>query len=114
MVRIVPTDDREMLVALSQDPLHYAAPSGREFLGLVRLMDAAVAAAPEARAPTLILHGAKDQVVPPAASRALAPRLGGPTSLEEPAEAWHMLLRDRAAAAVHARAADFILGEDGT
>ena len=108
IVRIRPTDDRDMLIALSRDPLHYAAPSSREFLGLIRLMDRALAAAPGAGLPALILLGAHEEVVDPASVEALAPRLPGPVDFAYVPGGWHMLLRDRGAAAVHAQAAGWI------
>lgn len=109
IVRIHPTDNRDMLIALSRDPLHYAAPSGREFLGLVRLMDRAVAAAPDAPGPALVVLGAHEEVVDPASVRALPTRLQGPTQLAYVPEGWHMLLRDRNAAQVHDLTADWAL-----
>jgi alpha-beta hydrolase superfamily lysophospholipase len=109
IVRIHPSDNRDMLIALSHDPLHYAAPSGREFLGLVRLMDRAVAAAPDAPGPALVVLGAHEEVVDPASVRALPARLQGPTQFAYVPEGWHMLLRDRNASRVHDLTADWAL-----
>ena len=109
LVSIQPSDNIDMLIALSRDPLHYAAPSGREFLGLVRLMDRAAAAAPNTRAPALVVLGAHEEVVNPDSVRALRRRLQGPTDFAYVPEGWHMLLRDRNAGAVHALTADWAL-----
>ncbi|MGG7566715.1 alpha/beta fold hydrolase [Rhodovulum sp. DZ06] len=109
VVEIQPTDDWDMLVALSRDPLHYAAPSGREFLGLVRLMDEALDAAPGADLPALILLGENEEVVSPASVEALPAALPGPARLEYAPGGWHMLLRDRGASRVWSRVADWML-----
>ncbi|MFT7026660.1 MAG: alpha-beta hydrolase superfamily lysophospholipase [Paracoccaceae bacterium] len=109
VVRVVPSDNTEMLIALSRDPLHYAAPSGREFMGLVRLMDRAVAAAPDAPGPTLVVLGAHEDVVNPASVRALRPHLRGGAEFAYPPDGWHMLLRDRHADAVRDLVADWVL-----
>ena len=111
IVRIRPTDDREMLIALARDPLHYAAPSSREFLGLVRLMDRALEAAPGARAPALIVLGAREEVVSPASIAALPGRMGPGAELVYAPNGWHMLLRDREAAQVHRLAGDWMLAQ---
>lgn len=94
VVTIVPTDNAEMLRELSRDPLHFAAPSGREFMGLIRVMDRAVAAAPGARVPTLVVMGANDQVTPEKTVRAAYARLPGEKRFDYVETGWHMLLRD--------------------
>jgi len=109
LVQIHPSDNDVMLRALSRDPLHYAAPSGREFLGLVRLMDRAVAAAPHVDAPALVVLGAHEDVVDPATVRALPGRLRGPADFAYVPDGWHMLLRDRNAGKVHDLTADWAL-----
>ncbi|MEM6441607.1 MAG: alpha/beta fold hydrolase [Pseudomonadota bacterium] len=108
-VRIRPTDDLEMLRRVSRDPLRFANPSAREFLGLIRLMDRAVAAAPEARLPVLTVMGANDEVIPEASVRAAHDRLPGPKRFEYVRTGWHMLLRDKGAAAVHRIVRDWVL-----
>tara|TARA_R110000751_G_scaffold24595_21_gene67707 strand:- start:2168 stop:3136 length:969 start_codon:yes stop_codon:yes gene_type:complete len=108
-VTIYPSDNIEMLRALSADPLHYANPSAREFLGLIRLMDRAWAAAPHDRLDTLVVHGANDQVVPERSVRAAFERLPGPKEFAYVSTGWHMLLRDLEAAEVHRTVGDWIL-----
>lgn len=110
VVSIQPTDDIPMLIALSRDPLHYAAPSGREFLGLIRLMDDALSVAPQAAAPTLVILGRHEEVVSPAAVEALPGILPGPVDFAYAPEGWHMLLRDKAAPAVWESVGTWILG----
>ncbi|SFI06595.1 alpha/beta fold hydrolase [Albimonas pacifica] len=108
-VTIYPSDNIEMLRALSADPLHYANPSSREFLGLIRLMDRAWAAAPQDRIDTLVVHGAHDQVVPERSVRAAFERLPGPKEFAYVSTGWHMLLRDLEARTVHRLVGDWIL-----
>jgi alpha-beta hydrolase superfamily lysophospholipase len=109
VVTIVPTDNMEMLRALSADPLHFAAPSGREFLGLIRLMDRAVDAAPKAAAPTLVVMGANDQVTPEATVRAAYNVLPGEKRFAYVPTGWHMLLRDLQAEVVWRIVLDWVL-----
>jgi alpha-beta hydrolase superfamily lysophospholipase len=94
LVRIQASDDIAMLRRLAADPLRIDAPSGRELLGLVRIMDRAYAAAPAVAAPTLVLIGARDEVIDPEAMAAAAARLGGPAEIRRYPEGWHMLFRD--------------------
>lgn len=108
-VAIYPSDNIEMLRALSADPLHYANPSSREFLGLIRLMDRAWTAAPGDRIDTLVVHGANDQVVPERSVRAAFDRLPGPKEFAYVSTGWHMLLRDLEAGTVHRLVGDWIL-----
>lgn len=109
VVEIVPTDNSELLAALSRDPLRFAAPSGREFMGLIRLMDRAVAAAPRADAPTLVVMGANDQVTPEATVRAAYAELPGEKRFEYVGTGWHMLLRDLEAETVWRIVRDWVL-----
>ena len=108
-VTIWPSDNIEMLRALSADPLHYANPSPREFLGLIRLMDRAWDAAPSDRIDTLVVQGAHDQVVPEESVREAFDRLPGPKRFAYVSTGWHMLLRDLHAETVHRLVGDWIL-----
>jgi acylglycerol lipase len=97
-----PTDSEEAMRRWSQDPL-----TAKEFrvdavYGLVDLMDAAVAAAPHFRAPTLLVYGAKDAIIRPAPMRAALRRFpaGAPQRFAYYAEGYHQLLRDRNRAVV--------------
>src|SRR3546814_14557070 len=58
------SDNNEMLRALGRDPLFINRTRVGAIDGLVDLMDAALAAAPQIEAATLMLYGEKDQVVP--------------------------------------------------
>ncbi|MEL6234676.1 MAG: alpha/beta fold hydrolase [Pseudomonadota bacterium] len=110
VVVIRPTDNIEALRALIRDPYHFGAPSSREFLGLVRLMDRAVDAAPSVAQPALFLWGAQDEVVPERPIAAVAARIPAAKYTRVPT-GWHMLLRDLEARRVHGLIADWVLNE---
>ena len=97
LVRIRASDNTEVLRRLAADPLYLGAPSAREMLGLVRVMDRAAAAASRARLPALLLLGARDEIAPEAPVRAVFARLPGPRRVISYANGWHLLLRDRQA-----------------
>jgi alpha-beta hydrolase superfamily lysophospholipase len=90
-----PTDDDDRLRALSSDPLHIPNPSGREILGLLRVMDRAAAAAPAVRQPVLVLHGARDELIAPGAVLAVADDIPGPVERIVYPDGWHLMLDDR-------------------
>lgn len=109
VVEIVPTDNRAALLRLARDPWYLAAPTPREILGLVRVLDAAAAAAEGAAMPALLLLGEKDQIVPVEKTRTVFARLPGETRAIAYPEGWHLLLRDRQAARVWADAGNWVL-----
>ncbi|WP_157982027.1 alpha/beta fold hydrolase [Oceanicella sp. SM1341] len=113
VVRIQPSDNIPMLQALAADPLVIHAPASRDFMGLVRLMDRAVAAAPTSPLPTLMVYGAHDEVVPEDPVRAAYAALPGEKRFAFMSDGWHMLLRDLDAATVHADVADWVLEQAG-
>lgn len=108
LVEIRASDNAELLRRLARDPLVIGSPSSREFMGLIRLMDMAVAAAPEVEAPTLVLYGEKDEVTPVGPVRAAHAALGGPKRLVTYPDGWHMLFRDLQAPRVWRDVADWI------
>ncbi|HEY9549185.1 MAG TPA: alpha/beta fold hydrolase, partial [Kiloniellaceae bacterium] len=92
------SDNDEMLRALGRDPLFINRTRVGAVYGLVDLMDAALAAAPQIEAVTLLLYGEKDQVVPiePALIfwRDLPPEAASRQRFALYENGWHMLLRD--------------------
>jgi alpha-beta hydrolase superfamily lysophospholipase len=96
---IVPSDNVEMLRALSRDPLVIKATRVDTIKGLVDLMDMALAAAPRiGNMPMLLLYGKHDEIVPHAPTRLFitdltkAQRADSRIALYE--HGYHMLLRD--------------------
>ncbi len=99
---ILPSDNFAMLRALGRDPLVIKETRLDTVYGLVGLMDAGWAAAPELRAPALLLYGAREEVIPEDAALAWLRRLP-PDAAEGPGHGpraalypngYHMLLRD--------------------
>lgn len=64
-LKIMPSDNIEMLRALSRDPLVIKETQIGTIYGLVELMDEAAAAAPHINVPVLMMYGARDEIVPP-------------------------------------------------
>jgi alpha-beta hydrolase superfamily lysophospholipase len=96
VVKVVPSDNIPMLIALSKDPLFQKQTRADALYGLVNLMGEA-RAAPEhlpAPPPLLYLHGEKDQIIPPAPAEATIKALGPRADVREYPDGYHMLLRD--------------------
>lgn len=108
VVEIRPTDNDEVLRRLSADPLVLRNPSSREFMGLIRVMDRAVEAAPGVDLPVLALYGARDEVTPKPPLDAVVAALPGETRYVVYPEGWHLLLRDLQAPRVWADIAGWI------
>lgn len=108
-VRIRPSDNREMLIALARDPLVIKRTRVDAAWGLVRLMDAAQDAAPRLRHPTLVLWGAGEELIPDGARARFDAALPEDVTVERVETGFHMLLRDLNAAPVRRRVGDWIL-----
>jgi len=96
-LNIKPSDNVEMLRALSKDPLVIKETRIDAVHGLVDLMDAAQAAATDIKVPTLVLYGEKDEIVPPEATYKMISRLRDLGERQRVAvypKGYHMLLRD--------------------
>lgn len=91
----MPSDNQAMLEALWRDPLAITATRISAVAGLVRLVDAAMAAAPRFDVPALVQFGDQDRVNPPKAVQIFLKLLpqGRQRILFYP-NGWHMLLRD--------------------
>jgi alpha-beta hydrolase superfamily lysophospholipase len=111
VVRIVPSDNVPMLIALGKDPLFQKRTRTDTLYGLVDLMDEA-RTAPERLSnppPILLLHGLKDQLIPPAPTKAVIAGLGSHATVREYPNGYHMLLRDLEGEQVDKNVADWIL-----
>jgi alpha-beta hydrolase superfamily lysophospholipase len=69
-IRVRASDNIKALIRLSTDPLTLHETRVDTLRGLVDLMDAALAAAPHFRQPSLFLYGGKDELVPSRATAA--------------------------------------------
>ena len=61
---IEPSDNHEMLINLSRDPLVIKETRLDTLNGLVDLMDAALTTVPDISIPTLVLYGERDEIIP--------------------------------------------------
>jgi acylglycerol lipase len=95
-LQIMPSDNMPMLRAFSLDPLVIKETRVDAVYGLVDLMDTALGAAPRLNVPLLVLYGAHDEVIPPAAMRVFVDHLPASPDrrLSYYPQGWHMLLRD--------------------
>lgn len=94
---IMPSDNVEMLRALSADPTVIKETRVDTIEGLVDLMDAALAAAPRLHLPVLVLYGENDEIIPPEPTYRMIANLPdnpAPQRIAIYPEGWHMLMRD--------------------
>jgi acylglycerol lipase len=94
------SDNIEMLHALARDPLIIHQTRIDALYGLVGLMDDALDAAPLVTTPTLLLFGAKDELIDRDVIDQLDDTLSAPHRVAIYPNGWHMLLRDLQAEAV--------------
>ena len=92
-LEIWPSDNIEMLRALSRDPLVIKGTRVDAIAGLMDLMDEASLRAKSLPSGTLVLYGEKDQIIPAMAFWRAFPD-GTPIRLALYPKGWHMLLRD--------------------
>jgi acylglycerol lipase len=112
VVKIVPSDNVPMLIALGKDPLFQKKTRVDTLYGLVDLMDEARAAPLHLTAPVppiLYLHGTKDQIIPTAPAQATIHDLGARADVREYPNGYHMLLRDLEGAKVQDDVANWVL-----
>jgi alpha-beta hydrolase superfamily lysophospholipase len=95
---ITPSDNIEMLRKLSRDPLVIKETRVDAIWGLANLMDDALDGARAFRAPSLILYGEKDDVIPKEPTRTMIERMppvpAGTRRLAVYPGGYHMLTRD--------------------
>jgi len=93
-LQVQASDNREMLIALTQDPLVIKKTRVDAMHGLVNLMDDALQNASTLLIPTLLLYGAHDEIIPKhATAQMLLATKNEPRVLVYPS-GYHMLLRD--------------------
>lgn len=115
-MRIVPTDNRDEMTAMSRDPLMIKGTRTDSVLGLVRLMEAAAATGVPRDRPVLLLYGLRDAIVrfPPMAALAAKGRRDNPRYREVWYDrGYHLLLRDRQGPRVWRDIAAFMLHPAG-
>jgi alpha-beta hydrolase superfamily lysophospholipase len=96
VVTIIPSDNIEMLRALSRDPLFQKRTRTDTLFGLVNLMDEARSAPERIKTapPILLVYGANDQIIPAKPTQAVITELDGKAKVKRYEHGYHMLLRD--------------------
>ena len=100
VVKIVASDNNEMLRALGRDPLFQKQTRTATLYGLVNLMDEARTAPEKMKEghitspPILFLYGANDQIIPAKPTEAVIAGLAGKAEVKRYEHGYHMLLRD--------------------
>lgn len=113
---IRPSDNPEALRELFEDPMVIKKTRIDAIYGLVDLMDAATAAAPRLKLPTLVLYGANEEVISVEAARAFIDTLPpppAPVKVAVYADGYHLLFRDRGAQTVIGDVAAWIAAPEG-
>jgi acylglycerol lipase len=110
VVKITPSDNVPMLIALGRDPLFQKRTRTDTLYGLVNLMDEARTAPDGIKTapPILFLYGANDQIIPAKPTEAVIGGLGTKATVRKYAHGYHMLLRDLEGEAVDKDVADWI------
>ena len=93
-LEVMATDNIELLRAMGADPNVIKETRIDALYGIVRLMDRAQAAMGSLKQPTLLMYGAKDEVIPSLAVAQAIRQLRAPHSIGYYQEGYHMLLRD--------------------
>jgi len=109
VVEIQPSDNVEAVRRVTADPRHFGDPSSRELFGLVRVMDRAAGAAPSVDVPTLVLMGARDEVLLPDRVRQVYDTIPSGVGFVVYPDGWHWLFRDLQAERVWQDVAAFAL-----
>ncbi len=102
------TDNPDEAARLDSDPHYLKEGSPREYIGIIRLMDRAVAVAPKITAPTLMMWGAQDPIIPEPAVRAAFDDIAGPKRFIAYPTGHHLLIRDQIGAEVRRDAIDWL------
>ncbi len=107
-IKITPSDNRDMLLALGRDPLIIKETRVDAIYGLANLMDAALEAGAGFPGPALVLYGAHDEIIPKEPMGRVTGGLGRAKRLALYEGGYHMLLRDLQAKVVWADIAAWI------
>jgi alpha-beta hydrolase superfamily lysophospholipase len=92
--KIIPSDNREELIAMGRDPLMLWGARSDTLYGLVTMMDRAQEAVGHIRAPVLYCYGAHDDIIPKHAAFHAARTLKASDQTAYYAHGYHLLMRD--------------------
>ena len=94
-LKIVPSDNIPMLIAIGRDPLFQKSARSDAIYGLVSLMDEAYESPSRLnRPPLLFLYGGNDQIIPKDPTEQTVAKLGSNAIVKRYPNGYHMLLRD--------------------
>jgi alpha-beta hydrolase superfamily lysophospholipase len=115
VVKIVPSDNVPMMIALGKDPLFQKKTRVDTLFGLVNLMGEARSAPDRIKAatPILFLYGANDQIIPAKPTQAVIAALGSKAAVKHYEHGYHMLLRDLEGESVDRDVADWVFAHAG-
>lgn len=103
-LKITPSDNREMLIALGRDPLIIKGSRVGTLHGLVDLMGRAFENAAKLQTPALFLYGGNDEIIRKEPTQRMLATLPSPAVLRRETiiypDGYHMLLRDKNGPAV--------------
>jgi alpha-beta hydrolase superfamily lysophospholipase len=109
-MNITVTDNIPLLKELSKDPLMIRETRIDALYGMVHLMDQVVDATPSLAAPTLLLYGLKDEVIPRESVCRFATQLKTDHEVVFYQQGYHFLLRDLTAEKVWRDILDWVSG----
>jgi acylglycerol lipase len=93
-IRVMPSDNIEMLRKYSRDPKVIKATRIDTISGLTDLMDVALEQAGQLKSRTLVLYGEQDQIIPKEPVRLMLEKMSSGTQTRFYPQGYHMLLRD--------------------
>jgi acylglycerol lipase len=94
-LKIMPSDNIPMLIAIGRDPLFQKRARADAIYGLVSLMDEAYdSPARLNRLPIMLAYGGNDQIIPKRPTDEVVAKLGPNATVKRYPQGYHMLLRD--------------------
>jgi len=94
-LKIMPSDNIPMLIAISRDPLFQKRTRADEIYGLVSLMDEAYESPARLnKLPLMLVYGGNDQIIPKGPTDQVVAKLAPNATVKRYPNGYHMLLRD--------------------
>jgi len=94
-LKIMPSDNIPMLIAIGRDPLFQKRTRADEIYGLVSLMDEAYESPSHLnKVPLMLVYGGNDQIIPKGPTEHVLSELGPNATVKRYPNGYHMLLRD--------------------
>jgi alpha-beta hydrolase superfamily lysophospholipase len=94
-LKIMPSDNIAMLIAIGRDPLFQKRTRADEIYGLVSLMDEAYESPARLnKVPLMFIYGGNDQIIPKGPTEQVVSQLGSNATVKRYPQGYHMILRD--------------------